>query len=263
MNNFFLNLTHYLKRAWSDLPAMSLLLIIPLGLTILNSFMGDGISYDGYNIAATGAAPAFMLSFQFFNCAIMIAFLYEDFRGARRWRLRAAPCTLRSFIAPAIVANWIISALFGVVLIVVTGLFFNVYWGNPLVVAAVLGIVSLMGIFVSMLLFLFIKKFSVANGMVYIISFGLMVLSGMMFIPLGDGPIGTFLRNYGTPLSLGTNAIHYAMFDSLPGLFTRVGIDAARGIEQAYINIGILAAATLVLGLIVAITAKAKGRRAF
>jgi hypothetical protein len=98
--------------------------------------------------------------------------------------------------------------------------------------------------------------------MVYIISFGLMVLSGMMFIPLGDGVIGTFLRNYGTPLSLGTNAIVYAIGDRLPGLLARVGAES-RGIEQAYINIGILAAATLVLGMITAIVAKAKGRRAF
>ena len=266
MNNFFLNLTHYFKRVWAEIVSMTLLLIIPLGLTILNSFMGEGMTYAGYNIAATGAAPAFMLAFQFFNCAIMLGFLYEDFRGERRWRLRAAPCTLRSFLAPAIIANWIISALFGLVLIAVTGLFFNVYWGNLFVVAAVLALVSLMSIFVAMLLFLFIQKFNVANGMVYIISFGLMVLSGMMFIPLGDGPIGTFLTTYGTPLSLGTNAIVNAMYDTLPGMFEllglRLGVDV-HGIEQAYINIGILAAATLVLGIITAIAAKAKGRRAF
>ena len=260
MNNFFLNLTHYFKRVWGEIFSMLLLLIIPLGLIIINSFFGEGMTYDGYNIAATGAAPAFMLSFQFFNCAIMLGFLYEDFRGARRWRLNATPCTLRTFLFPAIAANWIISALFGAVIIVITSLFFDVYWGNFLVVAAVLGLVSLMGIFVAMLLFLFIQKFNVANGMVYIISFGLMVLSGILFIPLGDGPIGTFLTTYGTPITLGTNAIAYAAADAMPGMFELIGFES-RGIGQSFINIGILAAITLVLGLLVAIVAKR--RRAF
>jgi len=262
MNNFFLNLTHYFKRAFADIVGMSLLLIIPLGIIILNTFLGDGLTYDGYNIAASGVAPAMMLSFQFFNCAIMLTFLYEDFRGERRWRLKAAPCTLRSFLAPAIVANWIISALFGVVLIAITGLFFNAFWGNLLIVAVVLGLVSLMSIFIAMLLFLFVRKFSTANGLVYIISFGLMLLSGILFIPLGDGVIGTFLTNYGTPIRLGASAISYASAEALPGMFALFGFES-RGIEQSYINIGILAAITLGLGLITAIVAKAKGRRAF
>jgi len=252
MKHFFLILTHYLKRCINDAFALIILLAVPIGMIAFNSVIGDAPMYNGYNINASFVSPAMLVGFQFFNSAYILEFLYKDFRGSMRWRLNAAPCTLRTFIVPAFIANWLFSMLFGVITIIVSSVAFNAYWGNLWVVAAVLVLVSLMSVIVGMLLFLFTKKMSIANGLVYAISFGMMLLSGMLFIPLGDSAIATFFMTYGTPLALGARAI--AMSGSMPGLLEMANFDL--DMTQSLINIGILAGATLVLGLIALIAAK-------
>ena len=254
MNNFFLNLKLYLKRCINDTFALLILLAIPIGMIAFNSVIGDMDMYNGYNINASVVSPMMLVGFQFFNSAYIIEFLYKDFRGPMRWRLGAAPCTLRSFIVPAFFANWLFSMVFGVITIIVSAIAFNAYWGNLFIVAAVLILVSLMSTVIGMLLFLFTKKMSVANGLVYAISFGLMLASGMLFIPLGNGAIATFLMTYGTPLSLGSRAIIFS--GSMPGLFEAAGSSFTPDMNQSLMNLGILAAATLVLGAISLIAAK-------
>ena len=273
MSQFSMIVRHYLKRALRDWKEIALLLAIPIGLVVINSVLvGDfegetGITLGGHNIIASFLAPAFLLSFQFFNSFFMFGFLYSDFRSGMRWRLLAAPCSVRTFVLPAFIANWILSIALGVVMIVVTAVFMNVYWGNLFVLAAVLVLISLMATFVSVLIFQFTNRLAKANAVGYIVSFGLMIISGNM-VPLqmfGDNVVTRFLLNYGTPLSLGQSAILSSgsldtifagtdIFIGLPGF----GTGAERGIGQALINIGILAAITLVLGLITMISA---GRR--
>ena len=250
MNRFLLNVTHYAKRAFRDITEVALVIGIPLGLILVwgTIFSDYAFMYDGYNIAMSSFAPAFMLSFQFFSGGTMLLLLHKDLKAEMRWRLGAAPCSRKSFLVPAFFANWIFSIAMGVVLIVVTALFLNVYWGNLLVLAAVLVLVSLIAVLIFALVFLFVQTYSAANGLVYAISFGMMALSGWLLIPLGDGAIAEFLLNY-TPLSLGIRAILYSgMISDLPGaMFLYGGI--GRGIERSWFNIGILAGIALVLGL--------------
>ena len=265
MSRFTMIVAHYLKRATRDLREIILLLIIPIGLVIFQGMIGgevEGVSLNGYNILASHAAPAMLLSFQFFNGFFMFLFLYEDFRGARRWRLLAAPCHVRSFVFPAFIANWILSIAIGVVVVIISALFMNVYWGNLLVLAVVIALVSLLSTFVSMLIFLFTSRKGQANGVGYIISFGLMVLSGFM-IPLqllGDNAVVRFLLNYGTPLSLGTSAIINSgelsgIFEGMAVFFPGANV-GGDGMTQSIQKIGILAAVTLVFGLVTVIAAR-------
>jgi len=272
MNRFLMIVAHYTKRMLRDPKEIVLLLAIPIGLIIINSLIagGDleaetGISLAGYNILTSFMAPAFLLSFQFFNSFFMFIFLYKDFRSGMRWRLCATPCPVRAFVFPAFIANWLVSIALGVVYIVVTAVFMNVYWGNLFILAAVLVMISLMATVVACLIFLFTHKLSQANAIGYIVSFGLMVLSGFM-VPLqlfGDNAVIRFLLNHGTPLSLGQTAIISSgaldtifdgtdIFIGLPGF----GMGAEGGMERAFINIGILAAITLVLGLIAVMVAR-------
>ena len=272
MNRFPMIVGHYIKRMIRDPKEIGLLLAIPIGLIVINSLIagGDfeaetGLYLAGYSILPSFMAPAFLLSFQFFNSFFMFIFLYKDFRGGMRWRLLAAPCPVRAFVFPAFIANWLVSIALGVVYIVVTAVFMHVYWGNLFILAAVLALISLMAIVVACLIFLFTHKLSQANAVGYIVSFGLMVLSGFM-IPLqmfGDNAIIRFLLSHGTPLSLGQTAIISSgaldtifegtdIFIGLPGF----GIGAEGGMERAFINIGILAAITLVLGLVAMIAAR-------
>ena len=265
MSRFFLIVWHYLKRAIRDVKEIVLLLLIPIGLIIFMGVIGgevQGVSLNGYNVIASHAAPAMMLSFQFFNSFFMFIYLYADLRGPRRWRLLAAPCTIREFVFPAFIANWILSTVLGVVVIIFSALFLNIYWGNLFVLGAVLIIISLMSTFVAVLIFLFTRQLVQANTAGYIISFGLMTLSGFM-IPLqlfGDNAVIRFLISSGTPLSLGTSAIVSSgglanIFEGRNIVFAGV-TDYSRGMEQSLMNLGILAGITLVLGLITVITAR-------
>ena len=265
MSNFLMITMHYFRRMFADVKEIILLLMIPIGLIIFQSVIGgeiEGIYLDGYNVLASHAAPAMLLSFQFFNSFFMFFFLYNDFRGARRWRLLAAPCPIGAFVFPAFIASWILSIVLGLVVIVVAALFMNVYWGNLFVLAVVLAIIALMATFVAVLIFLFTKRLAQANAVGYIVSFGLMVLSGFM-IPLqlfGDNAVIRFMINYGTPLSLGTSAVISS--GGLSGIFPPEmniffpGVGVTGGREQVLINIGILAGITLVLGLIAVIAAR-------
>jgi len=250
MNTFFFMTLTYLKRLTRDLKETSLLIIIPLGLIIINSLLSDGtMALEGYNVASSFNMPAFVLSFQFFNMGIMLHILFKDFKGDMRWRLRAAPHTLRTFIVPAFVASWIFSIFTAIVNIVISALFLGAYLGNILVFAAVLLLISLMATFLAMLIFLFTKKFAGANGVVYIVSFGLMIASGFM-VPLGDSRLVELLISH-TPMTLGMRAI---INSGSLSVFPPWGA----GMERSIINIGILGAMTAAIAIITLIAA---GRR--
>ena len=265
MGRFSLIVLHYVKRMLADAKEIILLLAIPIGLIIFQGVIAgeiEGIYLNGYNVLASHAAPAMLLSFQFFNSFFMFIFLYQDFRGEMRWRLLASPHPVRAFVFPAFIANWLLSILLGFIVIIVSAVFLNVYWGNLFVLAAVLVIISLLATFVAVLIFLFTRRLPQANAMGYIISFGMMVLSGFM-IPLqlfGDNFVVRFLTQHGTPLSLGTSAVISS--GSLNNIFPEEmeiffpGVGISGGMDRAVLNIGILAAITLVFGLITAIAAR-------
>ena len=183
-----------------------------------------------------------------------------------RWRLLAAPRPVWSFVFPAFIANWVLSFVIGIVVIIVTALFMNIYWGNLFVLAAVLALISLMATFVAVIIFLFTQKLKQANTIGYIVSFGLMVLSGFM-VPLqlfGDNAVIRFLTQRGTPLSLGTSAVTASgelagVFDHLidgGANFAIPGFTPGGDMNQSLTNIGILAAITLALGIITVVMAR-------
>ena len=257
MNMFCLNVVHYAKRAFRDIRDVLLVIGIPLGLIIVwgTIFTHEGVMWEGYNVAMSNFAPAFMLSFQFFSGGTMLLLLHKDLKAEMRWRLGMAPCPKNSFMVPAFFANWIFSVFVGTVLIVITAIFLNVYWGNWLILALVLALVSLIGILIFALVFLFVDSFSTANGLIYAISFGMMAVSGWLLIPLGNNRVADFLMNY-TPLSLGVRAILYSgMLSDLEGaIFVYGGM--GRGIERSWYNIGILAGIALVLGVVAVVASR-------
>ena len=257
MNLFVMITAHYFKRAFRDIREVVLLLAIPLGLVFINSMLGtnaEGLEFYGYNVIASIVAHAMILSFQFFTSTMMVSFLYNDFKKDMRWRLKAAPHKTSTFLFPAFAANWLFSLIMGVIAIVLSAILFNVYWGNLFVLAAVLLLVSLIAVFATFLIYLLTDSDKTANAMTYVVSFGMMILSGFM-IPLqlfGDNFIITFLRTYGTPLSLGTSAIFNASRLNDPRLANIFGAGAVGdgGMEEALLRIGILAGMALVLAVI-------------
>ena len=256
MKNFMMILAHYLKRFIRDWKETALLLVIPIGLVLLYSLFDDAFMgvpegfMQGYNLQASFTLPAILLGFQFFNGSIMLTYLYPDIKGAMSWRLRAAPLSVLSFVLPAFFANWLFSILLGTILAVIGVLILNAYVGNLFILAVVLTLTSMIATLMYMIIFLLVKKPGIANALIYILSFGQFILSGFLFVPLGDNPVSRFLMTYGTPLSLGNRAIAYS--GSLREIFMP-GLPMIEG--QDIVNIGILAAivalltvATLIVG---------------
>jgi ABC-2 type transport system permease protein len=259
MNNFGMILGHYLKRFIRDWKEVLLLLVIPIGLIILYSlfdadFFGVPEGFmPGYNIQATFTLPPLMLGFQFFSGSIMLTYLYPDIRGSMNWRLRAAPLSILSFVVPAFVANWLFAMLLGAIVVAVSVLFLNAYIGSFFILAVVLLLTSMIATLLYMIIFLLVKKSGVANALIYILSFGQFILSGFLFIPLGDNAVSRFLMTYGTPLSLGNRAITYS--GSLREIFL-MGMPMRE--RQDIFNIGILAAIVLVLAIVMLVVGRKK-----
>ena len=259
MNNFGMIFTHYLKRFFRKWSEVVLLLVIPIGLTILYSLFDDAFFgvpagfLPDYNLQATFTLPVMVLGFQFFAGSTLLTYLYPDIRGEMNWRLRAAPLSILSFVIPAFVANWLFTILLGVIVAVIGVLFLNAYVGSFLTLAIVLLFTSMIATLLYMIVFLLVKKSSVANALIYIISFGQFILSGFMFIPLGDNAVSRFLMTYGTPLSLGNRAIAYS--GSLREMFL-LGFPLREG--QDIFNIGILAAIAVLLAIVMLIVGRKK-----
>lgn len=252
---FTLNLRYSFKRLFAD-KAVWLLVIVPMALIVINAVVEDPFVFGDYNVTASTTMPIFLLAFQFFNMGIMLHYLYHDLKGDMRWRLRATPNSTLSYVLPAFTASWLFSVLLGLVIVAASVLFLGAYLGSLLVTLVVLLLVSLFASFLAMLLFLFIEKFSLANTLVYVISFALMILSGMFF-SLGDGAFGDFFSQYGTPLVLGQHAIIYA--GGLSDIMLTDLAGTANGTVAVWTNIGILAVATAVLAAITLLVAR--GRR--
>jgi len=248
MNVFALNLKYGFKRLFAD-KMIWLLVAIPVGLIVINSLMEDPFYFEGYNVMASFNMPAFLLAFQFFNMGIVLHFLYHDITGDMRWRLRATPHSMMSYVLPAFVASWIFSIFLGLIIIFVSVVFLNAYLGSLLVLSIVFLLTSLLATALAMLLFLAIDKFGVANTLVYVISFGFMIISGFMF-PLGDSDLAQFIMRDISPLGLGVQAI--ANSSALGELAPWIDPDST----LVWRNIGILAAMAVVVSLAAAILSR-------
>ena len=244
MKNFSLITTHYLVRFLRDIKELILLLTIPIGLMVIYSFIPSQELVAGYNTQATLTMPVMMIGFQFFSGGTLIGFLYPDIKESMSWRLRSTPQSLFSFVLPGFFANWLFTILTSVVVAVFGVVVLNAYVGSLLVLSMVILLSSAIATLVYILVFLFVPKLSTANALIYVIGFGHFILSGFMFVPLGDSAFARFMMSYGTPIGLGTRAINYT------GAFRGFTMGSPLRAGQAWSNIMILAGVAMVLTVI-------------
>jgi len=245
MNRFPLIFNHYLKRNLADPMSIVFYFLMPIGLIVLNMLGSIGLfqlsgDYDSANLTATATflAVIFMVSFQFFSGELIIHNIYGELRGPVSSRLFVSPVPQRTFIMGCAVSCWVFNIIQALVIFIVTAIFFDVYWGNPLVFIAVLLLISIMSQLIGALISILVPTRKVASGILNGLAFLMMFLSGMLFISFGDSPIATFITSYATPLALGFRAILFAgpVFDDM---------------SRAMFNLGILTVITVVLGFIV------------
>ena len=251
-----LNTKFYFRRTFSDIVAVGMMFCLPMALIVMNSVFGEPPMVNGFNVDASSTSPFFLLVFQFFGGTMVIYYLFEDFKTDMRWRLYVAPCSQIGFLTSVIIVNWIITLTMGAAIVIVSSLFLDTYWGNPFVLILTLLQISLMGVLICVILFLFVKKKGAAIGVLYVFAFGTMIVTNLTFIlepdVLGDGFLNTFLFQYNSPTTIGMRAIVYSgSMDAY--LF---GGRFVGNMSQAFTNLGILGIINALLLVVIGVAGR-------
>ena len=249
MSRLSLIFRHYFKRAIKHPINLLVYIGLPVALVVLNMLGAVGLfelqggdlvaNADRVAVQATFLAVMFMVSFQFFSGELLLENIFSDLKeGSVRWRLAATPVPQRTFLSGAVVASWVFNLVQAMIILGVAAVLFDVQWGNPFVLVSVVLLVSILSQLIAALITQLAPKRKTATVAINILCFGMMFLSGVLFIPLGDSAIATFLQQYGTPLALGYRAILYAgpVFDDM---------------GQALFNLSVLGGITLVMAALV------------
>jgi len=211
MSRFPLIFRHFLFRSFRDPMSMVFFILLPLGLIVLNVAINFAQMAEVGNtstaVEATAMATLFMLAFQFFSSDILVYNVYDDIRGNVRWRLLAAPVPQQTFFIAAMVSSWVFNLFQAGIIIGVSSILFEMEWGYLWVMFAVVLLVSLIAQLIALLMTQLFKTRKVASGVLQGLCFLFMLLSGVLFVPLGDSAIATFVQQYGTPLGVAWHAI--------------------------------------------------------
>ena len=225
------------------------ILLIVVTTMVFVGQMPDDVPYmwNGYNVVATYIAIMFMVSFQFFGGNVLMDYIHQDFRGDRRWRMFSMPVKSNDYVFGIISACVVYCIVQGAVVIGVSAIFLDAYWGNPLVLIAALIACAITSQLIWMLLFLIFPKKSTAEAAGQIVTWGMMIASGwLMGIIDADGSPQGFMARYGTPISLARNAIFNSGF-------------MGEGMSSALFSLGILYGFLLALAAVVFAIGKHKG----
>ena len=227
-------------RTLKDPQTIIFLVALPLGIVAVTSLINvEGNMVNGYNINATVNAVFNAIAFQFFSGQWLVDYLHRDFSGSVSGRLHAAPISKLTFFFATTAGIWVFTILQGVLIIAVTTVVFNAYWGNLLITALVFFIISIMAQLLSILIFLFTRTKGSGTAVSMVVIFGMMLASGAMFGTFG-GVIGDFLATHGTPISLAGRAVLYSGF-------------VLDDMGNAFFNIAVLSAITTVMAVAVVI----------
>lgn len=250
---------HYLKRTLTEPVGIGIVTGLPTVLIfILTSVMMGQIPKDvpymwqGYNMVATHIAIMFMVIFQFFGGNVLLDHIHADFRGNRRWRMFSMPVKTNDYVFGILAACLIFCIVQGLLVIGISALFLDVYWGNPLILIVVLFACAGLAQLLYMLLFLLFPKKSTVEALAQVIIFAMMFASGGVGFNMDSTTGNTqtafnnFFTQYGTPISLARNAITNSGF---------LGND----MNKAFFSVGILYVLLIALAVVVALVGKHKG----
>jgi len=203
---------HYFHRATIDWVGILFLVLMPIGMMILNGYILsnniESVIVDGYDIAMTNNAAVFMVMFQLFGGIYLNEWIYDDFKGEKRWRLFAAPVTQNKIVFSAAIAGWLFTAVLGLLLVIVSAVLFNAYWGNFLFWIPVLMLVSAISQFMWVIFSYFARKKKTSQTIGFITIFSMQALAGFL---IGFGERATeIITKIPTPLNAGFKAILYS-----------------------------------------------------
>lgn len=250
---------HYLIRSLTEPVGIGILTGLPTLLIIILSMvmtgqMPDDVPYmwQGYNMVSTHIAIMFMVSFQFFGGNALLDYIHADFRRDMRWRMFSMPVKTNDYVFGILSACFIYCIVQGALVISITAIFLDVYWGSPWVLIAVLAACAGISQLLYMMLFLLFPKKSTVEGIAQVLVWVMMFASGWIGFNADDPGSGTgaafnnFITQYGTPISLARNAITNSGF-------------IGDNMNNALLCLGLLYAFLCILAVVVALIGKKKG----
>jgi len=260
---------HYFKRLLTEPIGLAINVFFPVVLVVINitvniNAMENGdVLIDGYSLTATSIATLIMVMFQFMYGTHMVDLIFNDFKNSRRWRLLAAPVSLSKYIFSIMVAAATFSVLTGLLIMGVAAIFLNAHLHNVVVLVAVIIIMAIFAQVFGMLMALLVPKKGVAEAICVMFSFFMIIPSGNFLI--GFRFAGGFLANffnYMTPYAQAMRGIMASgiMGNSVDENFALAVGEFGRDMGTALLNMGTLAATTVVLAIIVVIVSR---RRSF
>jgi|GEM_PF-323637 len=188
----------------------------------------------------------------FFGGNVLLDHIHADFRGDRRWRMFSMPVKTNDYVFGILAACSVFCIVQGTLVIGISAVFLDVYWGNLWVLIATLFACAGLAQLLYMLLFLLLPKKGTVEGLAQVIIFAMMFTSGWIGINMDGTAASTgtafnnFFTQYGTPISLARNAITNSGF---------LGND----MNNAVLSVGILYALLIALAVTVTLIGKYKG----
>lgn len=250
---------HYLFRSLKEPLGIGIVTVLPTVLIVvmtmaLTNTLGDGAVYmvGGFNMVSSSLAPLFLVMFQLFGGNILLDYIHPDFRGDRRWRMFSMPVTTNDYVFGALSACFLYCVIQGAIVIGISAIFLNTYWGNPWVLIATLFACAGLAQLIWMLLFLLFPKKGTVEVIGQCVIWAMTFASGFITTVSGgnasqaSSPVLQFLYSYGTPVSLARNAITNSGF-------------IGDNMSDALLSLGILYVLLIVLAVIVALVGKRKG----
>jgi hypothetical protein len=241
MRKFILISTHYFKKNILD-PTSLLLLGLPLVFIftfgLIESFLlSQGLEEAGI-VLDLAVTVQIVLAFQFFGASCTTDWLHSDMKGAVRARLLVTGINQRLFNISVIAAGWIFNVIYGMILVGITSVFFDTYWGSYFIALIVIALISLLSQIAGALIFYMTKDEKTGSRVAYF--FG-EIMIGLAIIPFAFN-VGDVVRNIGgyLPIGLGVETIEFY------------------SISEVAINLGILLGYSFVLAIIVYYVSKRK-----
>jgi ABC-2 type transport system permease protein len=244
MRKIYLIFMHYFKRALLDWIGLLFLVLLPLAMVLLNVYVfratQEQVLINGYCITSTQVSLSVMVMFQFFGGMYVNEWLHDDFKSEQRWRLLSAPVSLNKFILSSAIASWLFTMVQGLLIIAVTAIFFNAYWGNYLFWIPALFLLSAISQFMFIIIGLFAKKKKTSQTIGFIIIFAMQAITGLL------GNFGVRLTEIfakiPTPMNAGINVINYS------GLTNTDNRLAVENMLILTVTLAILVVAALIIG---------------
>ncbi|MCL2227719.1 MAG: ABC transporter permease [Oscillospiraceae bacterium] len=237
---------YYLKRAFTNPLQVALMTLLPAVIVFINvamniniiAYEGGYFMFEGYDIMATVITMFVMLMFQAMSGVYAGEFVFQDFKEANRWRLRAAPVSSGVFVTGAVVASTIFSFVTALIILGISFIAYDIYLGNLAVILATVFFLALWAQFVGIIIAMFVKKKGAIDGITIALSFAMSIMAGgFMF----NVPMPQFARDFIIPTGVAIRAV-----TSTNILQREIG---DTGMAESLTSIAILAGMAIVFGV--------------